>query len=282
MRALACVVLLLVAAAAWAEEPASASSRAARLAEEFSDPLTTLPQVFLKDEYIPTSYGTEAQANRVVARLIVPRVPRFSLLPFVQLIRPSFSLVTFPTGRGKGTRTAFGDMQLFDLAVIPWPGRESGFMWGVGPVFIFPTATDERAGQGAWQVGPALGAIYKGIPGILLGTLIQNPISFAYTSNRRPAQSTLIVQPILLAHLWRGVYVKSADASWAIGWHQGAARTFPLSLGLGYVWLRGSGPPLNFFVSGQWLVYRENAPVTPQTTVTFGVTVAFPDWRPWS
>jgi len=50
MRALACVVLLLVAAAAWAEEPASASSRAARLAEEFSDPLTTLPQVFLKDE----------------------------------------------------------------------------------------------------------------------------------------------------------------------------------------------------------------------------------------
>ena len=89
MRALACVVLFLVAAAAWAEEPASASSRAARLAEEFSDPLTTLPQVFLKDEYIPTSYGTEAQANRVVARLIVPRVPRFSLLPFVQLIRPT-------------------------------------------------------------------------------------------------------------------------------------------------------------------------------------------------
>ena len=102
------------------------------------------------------------------------------------------------------------------------------------------------------------------------------------TSDHRPAQSTLIVQPILLAHLWRGLYVKSADASWAIGWHEGAARTFPLSLGLGYVWLRESGPPLNFSVSGQWLVYRENAPVTPQTTVVFGLTVAFPDWRPWS
>jgi hypothetical protein len=282
MRVLITVVLLAAVSAAWAGAPDTASSRVARLAEEFSDPLSTLPQVFLKDEYTPANYGTDAQANRVVARVIVPRVPRFSLLPFVQLIRPSFSMVTIPTGRGKGTRTAFGDMQLFDLAVVPWPGRDSGLMMGVGPMFVFPTATDERAGQGAWQVGPAFGMIYKGIPGILLGTLVQNPISFAYTSDDRPAQSTLIVQPILLAHLWRGLYVKSADASWTIGWHEGAARTFPLSLGLGYVWLRQNGPPLNFSVSGQWLVYRENAPVAAQTTVVFGMTIAFPDWRPWS
>ena len=281
MRALVAVLLLVGAPGLWAQTETSAS-RAARLAEEFSDPLTTLPQIFLKDEYTPTSYGTEAQTNRVVARLIVPRVPRFSLLPFVQLIRPSFSLVTVPAGRGKGTRTAFGDMQLFDLAVIPWPGRDSGFMFGVGPMFVFPTATDERAGQGAWQVGPAFGAIYKGIPGVLLGTLIQNPISFAYTGGDRASQSTLIVQPIVLVHVWHGLYVKSADASWAIGWHEGAARTFPLSFGLGYVLLRGDAPPLNFFVSGDWLVYRENAPVAAQTTVRFGLTVAFPDWRPWS
>jgi hypothetical protein len=173
-------------------------------------------------------------------------------------------------------------MQLLDLAVLPWPGRDSGFFIGVGPVLVFPTATDERAGQGAWQVGPAVGAIYKGIPGILLGALVQNPISFAYTSDDRPSVSTLIVQPILLAHLWRGLYVKSADASWTIGWHEGALRTFPLSFGLGYVFLRDDAPPLNLFVSGEWLVYREHAPVAPQTTVRFGLTVAFPDWRPWS
>src|SRR5512147_1873107 len=165
-------------------------------------------------------------------------------------------------------------MQLFDLAVLPWSRRVSGFYVGVGPVFVFPTATDERAGQGAWQVGPALGAIYKGIPGVLLGTLIQNPISFAYTGGDRASQNTLIVQPIVLVHVWQGLYVKSADASWAIGWHEGAARTFPLSFGLGYVLLRGDAPPLNFFVSGDWLVYRETAPLAAQTTVRFGLTVA--------
>lgn len=268
-------------AAAWGQTDASIS-RAAKLAEEFSDPLTTLPQLFVQDAYTPTNYGTEAPANRVIARLIVPRIPRFSLLPFVQLVRPSLSLVTVPTGRGKGTITALGDMQLFDLAVIPWPGRESGLFMGVGPVFVFPTATEEVAGQGAWQVGPAFGAIYKGIPGILLGVLVQNPISFAYTSGDRPAVSTLVVQPIVLAHLWRGLYVKSADASWSIGWHEGTARTFPLSFGVGYVILREGAPPLNLFVSGEWMAYRESAPVAAQTTVRFGMTVAFPDWRPWS
>jgi hypothetical protein len=122
-------------------------------------------------------------------------------------------------------------------------------MMGFGPVFVFPTATHESAGQGAWQVGPAFGAIYKGIPGLLVGCLLQNPISFAYTSPDRRPLNTLLVQPILLKHLWRGLYVKSADASWAFGWRDGSPTTLPLSLGPGYVIRREGLPALNVFVS---------------------------------
>ena len=258
-----------------------ASETKAKLAEDFSDPLTTLPQVFFQDIYTPSNYGTDAQANRVLARVIVPRIPKFSLLPFVQLIRPSFSLVTIPKGRGRGTRTEFGDMQLFDLAVIPWPSHETGFYMAAGPVFVFPTATYETAGQGAWQVGPAFGAIYKGIPGLLVGGLIQNPISFAYTSDSRRPVSTLLIQPIFLAYIGHGFYVKSADSSFAVGWRRGEATTLPLSFGLGYVLLREGEPPLNFFVSGEWMAYRQFAPVAAQTTVRFGVTVAFPELSVW-
>jgi len=264
-----------------AAEPTAAESAAAKLAAEFSDPLTTLPQLFLQDVYSPENHGTDAQTNRVIARLIVPRIPRFSLFPLVQLIRPSFSLVTVPTGRGSATRTEFGDMGLFDLAVIPWPGRESGLLMAIGPVFVFPTATDTSAGQGAWQVGPAFGTIYKGIPGMLLGCLIQNPISFAYTSPDRRPVSTLLVQPIVMAHLWRGLYVKSADATWAMGWREGASTTLPLSVGLGYVLLREDTPPINLFVSGEWMVYRHDAPIAPQTTVRFGMSIAFPQLKLW-
>ena len=186
------------------DDAARPSSSASDIAAEFSDPLTTLPQIFLQDAYTLENHGTKAPANRAIARVIVPRVPSSSLLPFVQLIRPSLSLVTVPTGKGSETRTELGDMQLFDLAVIPWPGRETGLLMGVGPVFVFPTATHRTAGQGAWQVGPAFAAIYKGIPGLVLGGLVQNPISFAYSGSDRDPVSTLLVQPVVLAYSGAG------------------------------------------------------------------------------
>jgi hypothetical protein len=283
-----CTVMLVLLAASLLPGTLAVSAHAeetkpdtAKLARDFSDPLTTLPQIFMQDAYTPANYGTDAQANRLIVRPIIPRIPRFSLLPFVQLIRPSFSLVTVPTGPGSGTRTAFGDIQLFDLAVIPWPERESGLLMGFGPIFVFPTATDKTAGQGAWQAGPAFAAIYKGIPGILLGCLIQNPVSFAYTSSDRQAVNNLLFQPILMRYLGHGFYVKSADSTWTMGWRSDSAKTLPLSLGLGYVLLREDEPPLNFFVSGEWMAYRENAPIAPQMTVRFGLTIAFPQFSPW-
>ena len=272
-------VLPLARPFAFAEDDEDRQPSEARLAEEFSDPLTTLPQIFTQDAYTALNYGPVAATNRVIARVIVPRLPRYSLFPFVQLVRPSFSLVTVPTGRG-GNRTAFGDMQLFDLAVLPWPGRQTGFRMGVGPAFVFPTATDRVAGQGAWQAGPAFAAIYKGFPEWLLACLIQDPISFAYTSGHRQPVGVLLLQPIVLRHLWRGLYAKTADATWAINWRNSSSVTLPLSFGLGYVH-PGRTTHLNVFLSGEWMAYRHDTPLAPQTTVRFGLTVGFPQWRPW-
>lgn len=275
------LALLLGGAVAARAEQETRSEADRKLQEDFNDPLTTVPQIFLQDAYTPSSYGTEAQSNRVILRLLVPRIPRFTLLPLVQLVRPSFSLVTVPTGAGRGTRTELGDISLFDLFVLPWPSWSTGFAMGFGPTFTFPTATHPLAGDEAWKVGPAFAAIYKGIPGLLVGCLIQNPISFAYTSPNARATNTLLVQPIVLQQIWRGLYVKSGDSTWGFGWHNGSPTTIPLSLGAGYVIPRENAPPLNFFVSGEWMAYRENAPVAPQTTVRFGITVAFPEFSPW-
>ena len=89
-------------------------------------------------------------------------------------------------------------MQLFDLAVSPWPSAETGLRFGLGPTFVFPTATSKFAGQGAWQAGPACAAVYTRVPRLLIGFLLQNPISFAYTSPDRPSQNTLAFQPVAL------------------------------------------------------------------------------------
>ena len=282
------VALMLIATAvAQAQTSASAQAEEEKLEQDFTDPLTTLPQVVIRDSYSPANYGPctplacprNAETNQFIVRPLIPRIPPNTLLPFVQLVRPTFALVTVQSSRG-GTRTEFGDLPMFDIAVLPWPDRKkTGLLIGIGPTVVFPTATSKSAGQGAWQAGPALGAIYSGIPGLLIGFIAQNPISFAYTSPNRPPQNTFEFQPVLALHLWDKWYLRSAEADWTIGWHRHSSTMLPLSLGVGRTLVRPGFPPMSLFVTGQWMGYRQFAPIAPQTTINFGMTVAFPQLR---
>lgn len=274
------IVLFVFPAAAFSGAQNASGSREReeeKLEQEFTDPLTSLPQVIIRDSYTPANFGTGSQTNQLIIRPLIPRIPPRTLLPFIQLVRPTFSLVTIPSSRG-GTRTEFGDLPVFDIAVLPWPDRrKTGLLVGVGPTFVFPTATSKSAGQGAWQAGPALGAIYAGIPGLLVGFIAQNPVSFAYTSPGRRAQNTFQVQPVLALHLWGKWYLRSAEANWSMSWYRHSPTLLPLSLGIGRTFIRYNLPPMSFFVTGQWMVYRQFARVAPQTTINFGMTMGFPE-----
>jgi hypothetical protein len=282
-RSMLLVILWVMApAAAFTQDQTLATSSdlaEEKLEQDFTDPLTTLPQVTVRDAFSPATYGTHVQTNQAIIRPIIPRIPPNALLPFIQLVRPTFQLVTVPSSRG-GSRTEFGDIAVFDLAVLPW-GKEYGLSLAVGPAFVFPTATSRSAGDAAWQFGPAFGAIYTGIPGLLAGFIVQNPVSFAYTARNAVPQNTLSIQPVLAVHLWGKWYLRSAEATWNMGWHRHAPTTMPLSLGIGRTFVRPGLPPMSFFAGGQWTVYRQYAPITPQTTINFGMTVAFPQLRAW-
>jgi hypothetical protein len=280
IRTLLAALWAIVAIAGVAHAQTAASSLKLsdeQLQQAFTDPLTTLPQVVIRESYSLSNYGTNVQTNQLLIRPLVPRVPPVALLPFPQLIRPTFALVTVPSARG-GSRTEFGDLPVFDVAVLPWPDREkTGLLIGVGPTMVFPTATSDSAGQGAWQAGPALGAIYTRIPGLLVGFIAQNPISFAYTSRNRPPQNTFEFQPVFALHLWHQWYLRSAEANWTMGWHRHSPTMIPLSLGIGRTVVSPGLPPMSFFVTGEWMVYRQYAPVAPQATINFGMTIAFPE-----
>ncbi len=152
-------------------------------------------------------------------------------------------------------RTEFGDLSVFDIAALPSPDRKkTGLLIGIGPTLVLPTATSTRAGQGAWQAGPALGMIYSGVPGLLIGFIAQNPISFAYTLPSRPPQNTFELQPVLAIHLWDKWYLRSAEANWTVGWHHDSSTMLPLSLGIGRTLNRRGLPPMSLFVTGEWMV----------------------------
>jgi hypothetical protein len=63
------------------------------LEREFTDPLTTLPQLFLKDAFSPVNYGASVQTNQVIARAIISTNPTKYAIAF----RPTCS-TDFLTG----------------------------------------------------------------------------------------------------------------------------------------------------------------------------------------
>src|SRR5208282_2803631 len=189
----------------------------------------------------------------------------------------TFKLDTLATSKSSSTITEFADMELFDLFISNWPDpKETGFGWAVGPTFVFPTGRVSKAGNHAWQVGPAAAVVYRGVSHLMVGFLLQNPISFAYTNSSATPQSQMEFQPLVSYTLGRGWYVKSADSTWTVNWRHGSSTTIPISLGFGRVW-KFEGMQLNPWVSGEWTAYRQYSAIAPMYTVRFGVTLLFPD-----
>ena len=246
------------------------------LAEQVYDPLSHLTQIQIKDLYTPAEYGTDAQPNTEQLRAIFAIRP-FSFIPVEQLVRPTFKVVTVPNGKGASTTTAYDDMQLLDLFVMPWPNSgETHFRWGIGSYFVFPTASSDRVGNKSWQAGPAGAFSYRGIPDLNISGLLQQATSFAYTSSKAAPVSSLTFQPILSYQLGHGWYLKSSDATWTFNLHHKTSTTMPLSAGFGKTWDLSKGYAVDTSVSGEWTVYRQFTSQTEQFTLNFQVALLLP------
>lgn len=113
-------------------------------------------------------------------------------------------------------------------------------MWGVGPVFQLPTATNEALGEGKWGTGPAAGVQWSGTQWTL-GVLILNIWSFA-GDDSRPAVNQMQLQPTI-NYTFRGnpnrylSFSPTITADWETS---GDERwTVPISLGLGQLFKFG-------------------------------------------
>jgi hypothetical protein len=246
------------------------------LSEEVNDPTASLTQVQVKDIYTPAQYGTNAQPNTLQIRPLFA-IPGFSLIPLDQIARPTIRIVTVPDGKGAATTTAYDDTQFLDLFVMPWPdSRATGFRWGIGPYFVFPTATSRLTGQGAWQAGPAFAYSYRGIPGLNFAGLMQQATSFAYTSSASVPVTSLTFQPLISYQLGREWYIKSSDATWTFNLRHNTSTTMPISAGFGRVWKLSQGYAIDTSVSGEWMLYRQFSSQTEQFTLNFQVALLLP------
>lgn len=80
-----------------------------------------------------------------------------------------------PRGFGVGSEFGLGDIT---YQAFLSPAKAGSITWGVGPVVVLPTHTDDRFGTDKWSAGPT--AVALALPGKwVLGVLAQNVWSFA-------------------------------------------------------------------------------------------------------
>ena len=239
------------------------------LANQVNDPTAPLTLVQFRDVVAPSISGYSGAGNVLQVEPVFPIFPS-RLLPFDQLVKMTLPVPTTPN---PGSETGFGDLQFFDLISI----KQSWGRWGFGPTFVFPTASSTSLGQGKWQAGPAVGAIYSGFNRLQLGGVAQNPISFAGSSSR-PNVNALAIGPTLTYNLPQGWFAGYSDFDLVFDWKNGGAATIPVGAQIGKVFSIGK-VPVSLSVEGAYNVIRPSGAAVPEWLVCLELTVIFKTYR---
>jgi hypothetical protein len=145
------------------------------------------------------------------------------------------------------------------------------FIWGVGPTFTLPTATDSRLGNSEWCAGPAVVALTMQSHWVM-GALANQQWSFAGWGDHYV--SAFLAQPFVNYNLPHGWYLTSAPimtANWTAAskdqW------TVPLGGGIGKIQWFGK-LPINFQIQAFDNVVTPNN--GPDWQLRFQIQFLFP------
>jgi hypothetical protein len=163
----------------------------------------------------------------------------FNIQPIVPIHLPGawtlFSRTILPlidqpgSAPGQGYTFGIGDIQ---PTLFLSPPSSKGFIWGVGPVFQFPSASSTSLGTGKWEIGPTAAAILTGA-WWQVGAQVNNLWSFAGDASR-PAVNTMLLEPLVNVFLpadWYLTFGPQVTANWKAG--SGNQWTVPVGGGIG-------------------------------------------------
>jgi hypothetical protein len=127
------------------------------------------------------------------------------------ILRTIVPYVSVPTGAG--TRQAgLGDIQAQAFVTAANSRR---LIWGVGPMFSFPTATASTVSTGSWAIGPVAVAISNAGPWVF-GGLINNLWTFS-DNGGPPEVNQFTLQPLLNYNFgkgWAASFSPIISANW--------------------------------------------------------------------
>ena len=176
-----------------------------------------------------------------------------------------------PTISGNGVdKSGIGDLNVFDAFLLP---RRGCTQFGVGPLFVFPTASNQALGAGKWQAGAAAVFVWTPAPDLMVASLVTYQHSFANSGSvERPTTSVLVAQPLLIAQVGGGWYLRSTGV-WNFDLEQGNWN-IPIGLGAGKV-LKAGDAVFNIFLEPQFTVVHYG-PNQPAVQIYGGINIQFP------
>jgi hypothetical protein len=154
------------------------------------------------------------------------------------------------------------------------PSKPGHLIWGVGPTFLLPTATQQALGNGQWGVGPAAVALAQPHPWSI-GLLAQNIWSFAGQDTRDDVNQFLL-QYFINYNLPQAWYLTSAPiltANWEAS--DGNEWIVPFGAGIGKIFKLGS-QAMNGQVSAYWNAVTPDDAPSPSWQLRIQLAFLFP------
>lgn len=203
------------------------------ISEQLDNPLTSLWSLTFEDSYRILSGDAIEGTTDANVLFFQPGLPVPIGRDMTFIARPAFPLVTQPvqdtssdTGIS-GHITGLGDIQM--LAMVG-PDKSSGYVWGAGGTFKFPTAGDEVLGSGKFQVGPAAMLFHFQRPWTL-GVLVEHWWSVDGDEDRADVSLTEIkyVARYALPNAWS----IGMGPTVSIDWEADSENRYTVPIGLG-------------------------------------------------
>jgi len=225
--------------AATDDSSASSGNKAEDLAKETQNPVANLISVPFQNNFnfnVGPDHVTQYILN------VQPVIP-FHLGDNWNLITRTIMPIISQPSAGPGIPSAAGLGDINPTFFFSPAGGSKKFIWGLGPTFTLPTATEPLLGNQEWCAGPAAVALTMQGPWVV-GALVNQQWSFAGWGNHNV--SAFLTQPFVNYNLPHGWYLSSGPiitANWEVSGRD--AWTVPVGGGAGKLQFIGK-LPVNF------------------------------------
>jgi hypothetical protein len=239
------------------------------LAKKTQNPVADLISVPIQNNF-NFNVGPHNQTQTVIN--IQPVVPIKLNEDFNLITRTILPVVDQPDPVSNTSQFGLGNL---NTTLFLSPSKSKAVTWGVGPIFGFPTKTNDLLGSNTFTVGPS--AVVVAMPKHwVIGALANQQWSIG---DAAPSQrvNALLIQPFINYNLPEGWYLTSAPvitANWeAFGNNSSDRWVIPIGGGFGKI-VKTGGPPLNMNLQGYYNVVNPDQGSDWQ--LRFTVALLFP------